>query len=226
MEFAYIPEYSQKEVKGFHSDIDKPYLGKIFKTESNNPPFRILELKGGKVDVINTSYAGIIQLQDLRLEFSTKVKTNLFYMLSYLKNENYFIYDSEKIIDLKEGQSFFDVLGKLYLNELIKIDKFGFYKKYVNKEENLSFLKGNMIINRHIQNNIHQKFKIYCGYDDLTYDNLENQIVLRAATLLSQLIRFNATTKRNLCRYTQMMRENISLVAIRPEECNKLDIVS
>ena len=43
------------------------------------PPFR----DTGLCRVGNTSFAGIIQLDGIRLMFSTKVKANLFHMLSY-----------------------------------------------------------------------------------------------------------------------------------------------
>jgi 5-methylcytosine-specific restriction endonuclease McrBC regulatory subunit McrC len=135
MQTVCIPEYAREKIPHFDSNVDIEYLKKsCFGTDTKNPPFEVLELKDGKVEIRNTSYAGVIQLGEFRIEFSTKVKTNLFYMLSFLKDEGCFRYDPDKVIDLKEGQSFFDILGKMFLNELEKISRVGFYKKYVKKE--------------------------------------------------------------------------------------------
>lgn len=223
MQSVCIPEYARKKIPHIDSSIDIPYLRKTcFGTDSKNPPFEVLELKDGKVEIRNTSYGGVIQLEDLRIEFSTKVKTNLFYMLSFLKDEDCFRYDPEVVIDLKEGQSFFDILGKMFLNELEEISRIGFYKKYVKKEEDVSFLKGKLKVKKQIQNNIHNRLKFFCAYDDLTYDNLENQIILRATTLLVPLIRVNETIRKNLIRYSHLLRGSISLIAVRPEDCDKV----
>ena len=70
------------------------------------------------------------------------------------------------------------------LNELNEICRIGLYKNYVKKEENLSFLKGKLISKRQLNNELKKLPKFSCSYQDLTYDNLENQILLRATTLL------------------------------------------
>jgi len=167
--------------------------------------------------------SGIIQLDKVRLHFSTKVKTNLFYMLSFLRNEKFFHYDPEMIIDVREGLNFFDILGRLFLNELEEIVKKGFYKKYVRKEEDISFLKGKLLLKKQLKNDLNKKSKFHCCYENLTYDNLENQIILRAITLLIPLISsFNDKIKKDLIRYSNLIRDEVSLVNVLPEDCNKV----
>jgi len=110
----------------------------------------------------------------------------------------------------------------MFLNELQEIFKKGFYKKYVRKEENTSFIKGKLCLNRQIQNDLQKKSKFQCSYEDLTYNNLENQIILKATTLLIPLIRFNDEIKRDLIKYSYLLREEVDLVNVLPEDFNKV----
>jgi 5-methylcytosine-specific restriction endonuclease McrBC regulatory subunit McrC len=216
-----IEEYKSKDVYPTIPAEEINYLKKsCFKYESLKP-YIIRELKD-HIEIENTSYSGIIQTENYRFQFSTKVATNLFYMLSFLKNEDFFLYDPEIIIDIKEGYSFFDILGRLFLNELEELFRQGIYKKYVRKEENISFLKGKLLIHEQIRNDISKKVKFNCSYDDLTYNNLENQIVLKATTLLIPLIRYNNKIKSELKYFENRMKEEVSLVNISPEECDKI----
>jgi 5-methylcytosine-specific restriction enzyme subunit McrC len=220
-----IQEYKYSYIDPINKDIDLPYLKEEhFKySDEGFSPYRIFELKDDKVRIENTSYSGIIQLDRVRLHFSTKVKTNLFYMLSFLKDEKAFLYDPNKIIEIKEGHNFFDILGRLFLNELEEIFKKGFYKKYVRKEENLSFLKGKFLIKKQLQNEIKKRTKFSCRYDDLTFDNIENQIVLRAATLLIPLISdYNEEIKGDLIHYSNLLKDEVSLVNVIPEDCERI----
>ncbi len=217
-----VREYSTEILDNINESKDLPYLQKDCFKYDKAKPYKIRLLRGNNVEIENTSYAGIIQLDKIRVHFSTKVKTNLFYMLSFLKDERSFCYDNEVVIDIKEGASFFDILGRMFLNELDAIFKKGFYKKYIRREENISFLKGKLILAEQLQNNIKKKAKFYCSYENLTYDNLENRIILRAATLLIPLIRFSEKIKRDLIRYSYLLREDVSLVNVAPEDCDRV----
>lgn len=221
-EFEKISEYKSKTLS-LNVDTDLPYLKKdCFRTNSENPPYTVLKLEGNNVLIKNTSYSGIIQLEETRLHFSEKVNLHLFYMMSFLKDEDYFYYDPDVIIEIKEGANFFDILGRLFLNEIEKIERKGFYKKYVRKEENLKYFKGKLLVKKQTYNSLRKLPKFFCSYDDLTYDNLENQIMLKAANLLIPLIRFNAEVKSELFRYSNILKESISLVNVVPEDCNRI----
>jgi 5-methylcytosine-specific restriction enzyme subunit McrC len=217
-----IPEFKSTIFDELDPETDLPYLKKSYFGSESPGTYKVRELKDSKVEIENTSYSGIIQLDTVRLHFSTKVKTNLFYMLSFLKDEKFFLYDPEVVIEIKEGENFFDILGRLFLNELEEIFRRGIYKKYVRKEENIAFLRGKLCITGQVTNDIRKRAKFHCSYEDLTYDNQENRIVLRATHLLIPLIRFNEDIKRSLMRYSQLLREEVSLVDLTYEDCNRI----
>ncbi|MCS3924437.1 McrC family protein [Methanosalsum natronophilum] len=203
-----LEEYKGKTV-GKITDNDVEYLNLFFLRENPNS-FNITYNKDGDVRLENTSYAGVIQLENVRIHFSTKVKANLFYMLSFLKSEKHFIFDSQKTIEIKDGGNFFDIIGKLFYNEIEDVIKCGLLKKYVTKEENEKFLKGKLLFNEQINQNLFFKPKFYCRYHDLTYDNLENQIILRGTNLLIPLIRFNDKLRYSLSSVEKDLKQEIS----------------
>ena len=54
----------------------------------------------------------------------------------------------------------------------------GLYKSYVTHQEDTSFLRGKLLLTQHMQNILHNRPKFACQYDELEYDNFENQIIL------------------------------------------------
>lgn len=216
-----IPEYHAC-VLSLCEEKDIPYLDKDCFKHKSSSTFKVRKQRNEKVEIENTSYSGIIQLDSIRIHFSTKVKSNLFYMLSSLRDESAFKYDPDTIIAVKEGLSFYDILGRLYLNELEAIYKKGFFKKYVRKEEDKRYLRGKLILKEQLKNSMNKKVGFYCAYADLTYDNLENQIILKAITLLIPMIRFNERIKKDLIMYRLIMNELVSLVNRTPEDCERV----
>ncbi|NPV50675.1 MAG: hypothetical protein HPY60_05700 [Candidatus Methanofastidiosum sp.] len=221
-EIVTIEEYRQKEIENFDVSRDWDYLESDFFKYKNKLPYDLFFNKEKKVCIKNTSYSGIIQLQNVRLHFSTKVKTNLFYMLSFLKSEEELLMDPEISIEIKEGVNFFDIIGRLFLNELEAIVEKGLLKSYVEKHENLNYLKGKLSIKGQMKNHIDSRPNFSCIYDDLTFNNLENQIVLRSLNLLTPLIRFNQPLKSELIRYEFILKDIVDLTNVSPLDCDSI----
>ncbi|MCX6664404.1 MAG: hypothetical protein NTZ75_09195 [Euryarchaeota archaeon] len=95
-------------------------------------------------------------------------------MLSFLKSKDGIRYNPEISIEIAEGPNFFDIIANLFLNELKEIYRIGLLKRYVPKSDNLNYLKGKLLLKNHLNNEINRNPKFYCGYNDLTFNNLEN----------------------------------------------------
>lgn len=100
---------------------------------------------------------------------------NIYYMLSYafqiLKQEDYQNVAGErfdKIHDL-----FAAILEKGVSRQL----KQGLYREYVPMQEDLSVMRGKLNISATIQQQIRQKQKLSCEFDEFSVDNLYNQIL-------------------------------------------------
>ena len=100
---------------------------------------------------------------------------NIYYMLTYafqaLRQSNYVniaVEEFENIHDM-----FAVILGKGVASQL----KQGLYREYISQEEELSVLRGKLNIQGTIRNKIQHKQKLSCEYDELSENNLLNQIL-------------------------------------------------
>lgn len=219
-----VEEHRTVRFKGELCREDISYLTSDRFGYTRAKPFIVRELKDNEIEVENTSFAGVIQLRNIRLLFSTKITANLYFMLNSLKGEHSILLDDEIIIDMEKGSSFFDVIGRLFLNELDRILRRGFCKRYIKKEERGTFIKGRILIEKQLRQSIKKETKAFCRFNDLTYDNLENQILLRAASLLIPMIRFSDQVRWDLLRYSNLMREEISLLNLGPDDCERISL--
>lgn len=107
---------------------------------------------------------------------------NIYYMLAYafqsLRQSNYgnvAAEDFENIHDM-----FAAILGKGTASQL----KQGLYREYILQEEELSVLRGKLTIQGTIKNKIQHKQKLSCEYDELSENNLLNQILKTTMMIL------------------------------------------
>ena len=100
---------------------------------------------------------------------------NIYYMLSYafqiLKQSNYDEVASEKFDNAQD--LFAAILSKGIGQQL----KQGLYREYVTKNENLSVMRGKLDMPNTIRNRIQRKQKLACEFDELSENNLFNQIL-------------------------------------------------
>ncbi len=107
---------------------------------------------------------------------------NIYYMLTYafhvLKQENYEEIELEDFDNIHD--MFAAVLGKGIARQL----KQGLYREYTTKNENLTLMRGKVLIPETIKNRIEHKSKLHCEFDELTENNIFNQILKTTAMLL------------------------------------------
>jgi len=100
---------------------------------------------------------------------------NIYYMLSYafqiLRQSNY-----EEILSEK-----FDVIQDLFAAILVKGIakqlKQGLHREYINKHETLTVMRGKLDMPETIRNRLQHKQKLACEFDELSENNLFNQIL-------------------------------------------------
>ncbi len=107
---------------------------------------------------------------------------NIYYMLSYafcaLQQNQYENIEAEPFEHIHD--LFAAILSKGILSQL----KQGLYKEYVQKQENLPVLHGKLELKGTISNKIQRKQFVSCEYDELSEDNLYNQILKTTCLLL------------------------------------------
>ena len=107
---------------------------------------------------------------------------NIFYMLSYafqeLRQNNY-----EKIAS-EDFEHIHDLFAEILSRGIAYQLKQGLKRDYVSKHETLPTLKGKLDIDGSVRNLAARKRLLDCDYDELSVDNIFNQIVKTTALLL------------------------------------------
>lgn len=100
---------------------------------------------------------------------------NIYYMLSYafqvLKQKNYDEVEAENFDEVED--LFAAILAKGVAQQL----KQGLYREYVTHNEHLTVMRGKINLSGTIQNKIQRNQRISCEYDELSENNLFNQIL-------------------------------------------------
>lgn len=142
------------------------------------------------------------------------------YMLSYLNSIENIIIDTKHYSKIKEGQFFFDILGKIFIHHFQTIFKRGLLKKYIRYQEKIGFLKGKLQIKKQVNQITQNKFN--CEFDDLTYNNIENQAVILTAQMLSNLVK-SSELKIQLKKIVSQLEDEISIIStLRGEEIRNI----
>ena len=118
---------------------------------------------------------------------------NIYYMLTYafqiLKEKDIVQIESESFQDIQD--LFAEIITKGMSVQL----KQGLYKQYIAYDENLLKVRGKINIPATIKNQIQKRKLVHCEYDELSENNIYNQII---KTTLSILLKDNRVsfTKR------------------------------
>lgn len=134
---------------------------------------------------------------------------NIYYMLSFafqvLKQSNYEDVSSEKFDEVQD--LFAAILSKGVAQQL----KQGLYKEYATKDEMLTVMRGKLDLSETIQNRIQRKQKLVCEFDELSENNLFNQIL---KTTIHYLVRDDAvaTERKSALKKVLVFFDGIDLL--------------
>jgi len=107
---------------------------------------------------------------------------NIYYMLAYafqvLRQKNYENIASEEFDEVQD--LFASILAKGISQQL----KQGLHREYITNHEDLSTMRGKLDIDGTIKNQIQKKKALACEYDELSVNNIFNQILKTTLTIL------------------------------------------
>jgi 5-methylcytosine-specific restriction enzyme subunit McrC len=224
-------EYSEKRI----DDLDAQFTQRDFdRIENFNTKIRALKHLGTNVlEVVyshgrpkslrTTSFVGVIPIGNWTIEILPKTTKdvdkdesrrqavrNLLYMLSFTKKL------TVKEVDVstlhKVDDDFFEVLIYLYAKNLIETIARNLFKNYVNREENLTFLKGKLKFNDHITRNTVFAHRFFAQFDEFSEDNILNRIFKYTTYLLLHKSRNFENVK--LLQQLALMLDDISFTRI------------
>jgi len=145
------------------------------------------------------NYVGVLQIGKLTIEILPKADKNLTkdseiktkqawrnFMLQMLKKCGFINVTSLTHADLKlRNTSLLDIYINEYLKEVRLLLRRGLRKKYRFIESNTGSLKGRLLFQQQITKNLIHKEKFYTSHQTYDRDNLFNQILYKALSVLS-----------------------------------------
>ena len=107
---------------------------------------------------------------------------NIYWMLAYALN-NLNALEVEKI-NKEEFENIYELFCVMLTQELSKLIKKGLYKEYITKEEELSNLRGKILIEESVKINSSIKTKMVCEYDEYSENSYLNKVIKTSANYL------------------------------------------
>ena len=144
-----------------------------------------------------------------------KLIHNIYYMLAYafqeLRQNNYAEIEGETFDNI------YDLFAEILARGISYQLKQGLHREYVAKNESMHTIKGKIDINGTIANRVRNIRQVVCDYDELSENNVYNQILLTTSTIL---IRHSDVKKETKAKLKQVMLffqnvESIDLHTIR-----------
>lgn len=109
---------------------------------------------------------------------------NIYYMLTYaFQVLNQSGYDE---IAAEEFENIQDLFASILSKGIAKQLKQGIYRDYVSKRDNLSVLRGKLDTYGTVRNKFQRKQMLSCEYDEMSVNNLFNQILKTTAAILQR----------------------------------------
>lgn len=123
---------------------------------------------------------------------------NIFYMLTYafkeLKHNNYEYISGEKFDNI------YDLFAEILSKGVAYLLKQGLHKEFVLKEDTITTLRGKLNLQGTIKEKISQHSRLACEYDELTINNVFNQIIKSTVGVLISKSDVKNERKNNLRR--------------------------
>jgi len=88
-----------------------------------------------------------------------------------------------------------EIFISMFLSELDDLIKKGIKSEYIDKEENLKFVRGKLKFNEHIKRNSIHKERFYMQYQEFTIDRLENRLIKTTLEYLYKKSKSNKNAK-------------------------------
>jgi 5-methylcytosine-specific restriction enzyme subunit McrC len=157
----------------------------------------IRELKSG-LEISSFSYIGVAQFTDFTVKILPKfsmTSTNLPKLIAYAFELDDIIIPENEVRFTPDENYLVDILITFFIRKCQKLLKQGLFKSYVTYQNDITSLRGKLLLKQQIINSAQYKPVFSCEYDELEYNNLENQILLRCLRISYKLTQSDVLKK-------------------------------
>lgn len=202
-EFEFLQYKDEKKENHIKEDSFLVIEKFVLENEQTAQYLKITIKKGfGKV-LQAQNYVGLIQTKDgttieilpkIRNIDDEKSKEILLKMLKTLKNSPF---KNMSIANLKSKKMpLLEIFISMFLEELAKLVRKGIKSDYLQKEENLKFLKGKLKIKEQIKQNYIHKERFFVEFDEFLSNRVENRLIKSTLKYLYKKSKLNINQQK------------------------------
>ena len=140
----------------------------------------IKELKNG-LEISSKSHIGVVQFTNFTVKILPKFAlkpTSLPKIISYSYDLDDVTLPGSEINFESDENYLIDILIFFFIRKCQNLLRSGLLKSYILYENDSKFLRGKLLIDKQIIHNIQHQPLFACEFDELEYNNIENQILL------------------------------------------------
>ncbi len=201
-----ISEYEKSE-KSFTIESN-------FKELSNSKFFSlIVGDKAGEYKIEASQYVGSYQIGDITININPKIGSLDFIKMLLEGDGEGRAYFNEALNNKNDELNILDLLANTLAQEILHITSNCLNRDYIEKEENLKFLRGALLVGQDLVKNITDRSNMYCRYTEFSADTSLNQSLKWAI----ETLRVSLTLGQNdlVNRASRSMSE-ISMLSVCP----------
>jgi len=175
----------------------------------------------GKTQFKADSKIGVARFTNFTVTINPKFTDiqNLVKLINYAHDIDIDIIPESEVKFRNESNMLTEVIFSTFLQHFQDLKFQGLYKSYVlHQDRNMPCLRGKLLLVQQLQNDARLNAKFACEYDELEYNNLENQILLFCLHKCRHLTVFDS--KRN--EFNSMIQQMDTFVEHKPITVNDL----
>ena len=210
-----LREYQKKSVDEHEAlmlegdlDLKNELEAKKILTISTHPVIKKTQFKAD-------SKIGVARFTNFTVTINPKFTDiqNLVKIINYTLDVDIDIIPESEVKFRDESDMLTEVIFSTFLQYIQDLLMQGLYKSYATKQDyNMPYLRGKLLLVQQLQNDARLNAKFACEYDELEYNNLENQILLDCLHRCRNLTVFDS--KRN--DFSSMIQQMDTFVEHKP----------
>lgn len=174
-----LGEYSRRTLGGvLPSDRDLELAAGLAETHARK--LEIRWLAGKRIEVVSTSWVGVVELDCCRIEVRPKFageSLGVIKMLAYTSGVDA-LWNLEWIQDFDTGADLVDLLCMLLAKEVSEVVRNGVIRDYIATEDSLTALRGSLRFREQATRRFGQLDVLECRFDEFESDVFDNQLLL------------------------------------------------
>jgi 5-methylcytosine-specific restriction enzyme subunit McrC len=211
MEMINLIEYGHESFidKKDYNEEDRVFLSKLQYEDITRGVCRFyIREEANGIYIRPQNYVGTIQLSKKRINILPRFDHDfkkLISMILFTKDIKYKPF-KQNLQTEKANNDLYEIIISFLLEEVLNILKNNLFREYIDFNENLKVVRGRIDFNNHLNKNFLMGDSIYCKYEDLNSNIVENQIVLRALNIAAH-ITVDPNKKKTIKRYVSIFSE-------------------